>query len=421
MNPTYLFTELLHRPGRTLAAVFSVALGVALFVSLQAYAAGYRQAARAPLAQIGADIAAQRQGDVPEAFEGPVFPHSTAPIHPDEVEAIRRLPGVEAVGEAVFFWDFGPDQFLVVLGFDPPASASEAVGPARLQAALQDGRFLTPNDRGAAVADVSFAQENNLGLDDTLSIAGRSFTIVGLVDTSRAGQVANANLYIPLADARKISSAAPNVLAVHDFRPADTNILFIKANQAQAENVTAAVTELLGEQALVSAARSFSEVLGASFRLIDQFGWVVGLAGLLAAIVGLLRSVAANLWERRRDIALMRAVGWRRANIVRQLTAEAMVLSVVGGVAGLGLATVITLILNQTKVTIPIPWELSPTPHFLPGGALEMGLTIPLLAQIEWSTALAALALALLCGAGVGIVLASRAANAKPAEVLHNE
>jgi len=57
MNLTYLFTELLRRPGRTLAAVLSVAVGVALFVSLQAYAAGYRQAARAPLAQIGADIA----------------------------------------------------------------------------------------------------------------------------------------------------------------------------------------------------------------------------------------------------------------------------------------------------------------------------------------------------------------------------
>ncbi len=76
MNLTFLFTELLQRPGRTLSAVLSVALGVALFVSLQSYTAGYRQAARAPLSLIGADIAAQRQGDVPEAFEGPVFPHS---------------------------------------------------------------------------------------------------------------------------------------------------------------------------------------------------------------------------------------------------------------------------------------------------------------------------------------------------------
>jgi putative ABC transport system permease protein len=421
MNLSYLWAELSRRPGRTLAATLSVAVGVALFVSLQAYAAGYRQAARAPLAQIGADIAAQRQGDVPEAFEGPVFPHSTAPIHPAEIAAIRRLPGVEAVGEAVLFWDFEPDRFLVVLGFEPPASAGEAVGPARLQAAVQAGRFLNPDERGAAVVDISFAQENNLGVGDVVPIAGRSFAIVGLVDTSRAGQVANANLYIPLADAREISSVASNVLAVHNFGPADANILFIKANQAQAETVATAATDLLGKQALVSSARSFSEVLGASFRLIDQFGWVVGLAGLLVAIAGLLRSVAVNLGERRRDIALMRAVGWRRADIVRQLTAEALALAFAGGLAGLGLAVVITLILSQTSVTIPVPWELSPTPHFLPGGALEMGLTIPLPAHIEMSTVLTALTLALLCGAGVGLVLAGRAANKKPAEVLQNE
>ena len=73
MNPGYLFTELLQRRGRTLAVVISISLGVALFVSLQAYSTGYRRAARASMALIGADIAAQRQGDVPEAFVGPVL------------------------------------------------------------------------------------------------------------------------------------------------------------------------------------------------------------------------------------------------------------------------------------------------------------------------------------------------------------
>ena len=414
MNFTYLWAELSRRPGRSLAPIASMALGVALFISLQAYAAGYRQAARAPLAQIGADLAVQRQGDVPEAFEGPVFPHSTAPIHPAEIEAIRQLPGVEAVGEALFFWDFGPDRFVVVLGFEPAASTGEVVGPGRLQAALFEGRFLTPDDRGAAVADATFARENGLGPGDVASIGGQEFTIVGLVDTGRIGQVANANLYISLADAREIVGTAPNVLAVHDFRPADTNILFVKANQAQAKNVAAAIAELLGEQALLSSAHSFSEVLGSSYRLIDRFGWVVGLAGLLAAVAGLLRAAAANLAERRRDIGLMRAVGWRRANIVRQLAAEALVLSL----AGVGIAALITLFLNRTQVTIPVPWELSPTPHFLSGGALELGLTIPMPARLEPLAILTALGLALLCGAVVGLTLAGRAASTKPVEVL---
>jgi len=421
MNLKYIFTELIQRPGRTLTVVISVALGVALFISLQAYATGYRQAARAPMALIGADIAAQRQGDVPEVFEGPVFPHSTAPIHPDEVEKIKSLPGVESIGEAVLFWDFDPNQFLVVLGLEPAKSVDKAVGPGRLMAALKEGRFLVTDDHLKVVADVSFAQENNLRLDDTVIIAGRIFSIVGLVDTSRAGQVANANVYIPIDDAREIAGTAPNVLSVHNFKKGDSNILFIKANLAQAENVTLAVENLLGDQSLVSSAQSFGEVLGASFGLIDQFGWVIGLTGLLVALAGLLRSISSNLRERRRDIALMRATGWLKSGITGQLGAEATLLAFTGGLTGLGLASVITFFLNRTSVTIPIPWELSPTPHFFSGGALEMGLTIPLPAQIEWTTALTALLLAVLCGAGVGIILAGRAANIKPAEVLHNE
>jgi lipoprotein-releasing system permease protein len=421
MNFTYLFTELLQRPGRTMAAVLSVALGVALFVSLQAYTVGYRQAARAPLSLIGADIAAQRQGDIPEAFEGPVFPHSTAPIHPDEVEAIRNLPGVESIGEAVLFWDFEPDQFLVVLGLDPPASTGLAVGPGRLLAAVQRGRFLDPKDHLKAVVDISFAQEKNLELDDTVSIAGLSFSIIGMVDTSRAGQVANANIYIPLDDAREISGSAANVLAVHDFRSGDSNILFIKANQTQAENVSSAVKDVLGDQSLVSSAQSFSKELGESFRLIDHFGWVIGLVGFLIAIAGLLRSIISNLRERRRDIALMRAVGWPRISILGQLTAEAIALSFTGGIVGIVFAWVISLILNRTRVTIPVPWELSPTPHFFEGGASEMGLTIPLPAQIVWTTALTAFVLVVLLGAVAGIVMAGRVSNIKPGEVLHNE
>ncbi len=421
MNPKYLFTELIHRPGRTMTVVFSVAFGVALYISLQAYSTGYRQAARAPLALIGADIAAQRQGDVPETFEGPVFPHSTAPIHPDEVEAIQKLAGVESIGEAVLFWDFEPEQFLVVLGLVPPVSADEAVGPGRLMEAVQEGRFLSPIDHRLAVADISFAQENDLNLNDSVTVGGLSFSIIGLVDTSRAGQVANANIYIPLADAREITGKAPNVLSVHDFHPGDSNILFIKANQARSEKVSLEVKALLGEQALVSSSISFTEVLGASFHLIDQFGWVVGLVGLLVAIAGLIRAIATNLRERRRDIALMRASGWLRSNIVGQLTSESIILSFTGGITGIGLASVITVILNQTSVTIPVPWELSPTPHFLAGGALEKGLIIPLPAHIEWLSAIAAVTIAVASAAIVGIILGRRAANNKPAEVLHND
>ena len=394
-----------------------MAFGVALLLSLQAYSNGYRLAARAPLAEIGADIAAQRQGKVPESFEGILFPHSTAPIHSDEIAAIRRIPGVEDIGESVFFWDFEKSGFLVALGLDP----SSKTGPARLASAVLRGRFLGTGDHDVAVADATYARSNNLSIGAKVSIAGRPFEVIGFVDTSRIGQVANANLYIMVDDARVLARAAKNVMAVHDFRPTDANILFIKANQAKVESVAKAVGTVLGSQALVSSAHSFSEVIGQAYGLVERFSWLVGLAGLLIAVVGLVRSISSALRERRRDIGLMRAVGWGRGDVAVQLTSEAISLAAAGSIAGLGLALMVSRGLSLMKVSIPVPWELSPTPHFLPGGAMPMAVTITLSARIELLPAALAVALSVLCGLAVGLWVSRRATHIRPAEVLRSE
>ena len=417
MNVSYLFRELTRRPSRTLSAIFSVAIGITLFVSLQAYAGGYREAARAPLSEVGADITAQRQGDVPEGFTGILFPHSVAPLHRDEIEAIAALPNVEDITESLFFWSFEEDGFVAGLGFDPAAD----FGPGRLRAGLIEGRFLDVDDSGVTLVDASYATQNALSLRDTISIVGNNFEIVGIVDTTRTGQIANANLYLPLADAQAMSSISPNVLAVHDMRPDDANLLFIKAEQTQAEAVVAGAEAILGEKALVSSAESFGEQLGALFDIIDRFGILVGLVAFLFAAGILVRAVAAGVWERRREIGMMRAVGWEKKNIIRQLLGETLVIALAGGLVGLMLAWGVTLLMSQATVTVPVPWELSPSPHFLPGGAEEVAVVVPLNAKITLELALAALGLSAVAAALVGLWLPGRIANIKPAEVLRSE
>ena len=414
---SYLFAELTRRPSRTISAIFSVAIGITLFVSLQAYAGGYREAARAPLSEVGADITAQRQGDVPEGFTGILFPHSVAPLHRDEIEAIAALPNVDSITESLFFWSFEEESFVAGLGFDPAAD----FGPGRLRAGLIEGRFLDVNDSGVTLVDASYATQNALSLGDTVTIVGNSFEIVGIVDTTRTGQIANANLYLPLADAQAMSAIAPNVLAVHDMHPDDANLLFIKAEQTQAEAVVAGAEAILGEKALVSSAESFGEQLSALFDLIDRFGVLVGLVAFLFAAGILVRAVVAGIWERRREIGMMRAVGWEKKNITRQLLGETLVIALIGGLVGLILSWGVTLLMSHATVTVPVPWELSPSPHFLPGGAEEVAVVVPLNAKITLELILAALGLSVVAAALVGLWLPGQIANIKPAEVLRSE
>jgi len=277
------------------------------------------------------------------------------------------------------------------------------------------------DDSGVTLVDASYATQNALSLGDMVIIIGNSFEIVGIVDTTRTGQIANANLYLPLADAQAMSAIAPNVLAVHDMRPDDANLIFIKSEQTQAEAVVAGAEAILGKKALVSSAESFGEQLGALFDIIDRFGVLVGLVAFLFAAGILVRAVAAGVWERRREVGMMRAVGWEKKNIVRQLLGETLVIALVGGLVGLLLSWGVTLMMSQATVTVPVPWELSPSPHFLPGGAEEVAVVVPLNAKITLELALAALGLSAVAAALVGLWLPGRIANIKPAEVLRSE
>ncbi len=417
MNFQYLLTELRNRPARTLTGVLSIAIGVALFVSLQAFADGYRQAARAPLVEVGADLTAQRQGTVPAKFEGIVFPHSTAPIHRDEINQIRQVPGVQAVAEVLFFWSFEPNSFVAGLGLDP----TDTIGPDRLKATVTTGRFLQPGDRAVGVADTTYAQQNKLTLGSVVSLDGESFTIVGLADTSRAGQLANANLYIPLADARALANAAPQVRSVFDIRADDANLLFLKTDQTRVEEVATRVKTILGDKAIVSSGQSFAAELGSLFALIDRFGLLVGLIAFLFAAALLLRVVASSVWERRREVAVMRAVGWRQRDVMIQLWGETLVLAVAGGLVGLMFAALAMWGMSHVIVTVPVPWELSPSPHFLPGGAVTEAVTIALPARLTPELVAWALGLSVAGASLIGLWLPRRLARIDPAEVLRSE
>ena len=68
MNLHYLMNELYYQRRRTLTAILGLSIGIALLIILNALSTAYRQAAHAPLKEIGADITVQRPG---ECAQGP--------------------------------------------------------------------------------------------------------------------------------------------------------------------------------------------------------------------------------------------------------------------------------------------------------------------------------------------------------------
>jgi predicted permease len=91
---------------------------------------------------------------------------------------------------------------------------------------------------------------------------------------------------------------------------------------------------------------------------------VMALAGLvlLAACANLGSLFAARASDRGRELALRLAVGARRADLVRQLVTEALVVSVLGGALGLGLADVVMRVLTDWRPSPEYPIQVTITP-----------------------------------------------------------
>jgi putative ABC transport system permease protein len=91
------------------------------------------------------------------------------------------------------------------------------------------------------------------------------------------------------------------------------------------------------------------------------------------------------------------------------------------GILGLLIALVASFGLSFMKVNIPIPWEMSPTPHFLPGGGDQIFKTLQLPVHVPLTLAFFAIFLSILIGGLTGGLLGRHISKIKPSEVLRHE
>jgi putative ABC transport system permease protein len=416
MNLRYMMKELYYRKRRTVTSIFGLSIGIALLIVLNSLSLAYRQASRVPLKEIGADITVQRSGDVPKELAGAVFPCSAVTIRKEEVEKIQKLPGVRGIGTALLLWVFDPNRAWIVLGIEKENS----VGPSVLRSSVTEGRFLE-DDKAEALVEQAYARQFGIRLNDTISVANKKFPVVGFVDASRAAKIAIANVYLPLKEAEDLAASSKELQSVSPYAPGDVNLLFIKADQEKITGLASEIKGILGNKATVATPDSFLKLLGNLFALSDKFTLAASLIAIIVAVLIAFKTMAGNIAERAREIGVFKTVGWTNRNVVSQLMTESVVQCFIAGILGLLIALVASFGLSFMKVNIPIPWEMSPTPHFLPGGGDQIFKTLRLPVHVPWNLAFFAILLSVIIGGLTGGLLGRHISKIKPSEVLRHE
>lgn len=190
-----------------------------------------------------------------------------------------------------------------------------------------------------ALVGKTLAEKNNLSVGSTFTAYGKTVTVKGIYSTGNAFE--DSGIVMPLATLQTLTSqpgAVTNVTATAD----------------SSDNVASTVTALktaLGDKADITSQQEQAE---SSLQPLESIA-SLALAGVIGATIAgaviILLSMIMIVRERRREIGVIKAIGGTNAKVITQFITEALTLTVIAGVIGLGLGVAVSGPMTQSLVS----------------------------------------------------------------------
>ncbi len=299
----------------------------------------------------------------------------------DDAEAIRNLPAIEA---AVPFLDISNNFFgqkILVTGKNGKTSSA-----VNLQGTLPDiektssevlldGRWFTQSESdnktdvclvGSTVVESYFPYESPIG--QTIDVGGREFRIIGVLEKREqlfgggGGNNDQSNIiYMPIGSALRLKPYADDLFILAVAREG----LLVRAKDD--------VQDLLRQRRKVPFGEKDNFSMATAASIIEQFQAItsgVALAmivissiGLMIGGIGVMNIMLVSVTERTREIGIRKAIGAKQSDILLQFLIEAATLTGFGGLVGLLIGWLLTLLIALVFPSY-VPWWAPPLGFF---------------------------------------------------------
>ena len=299
-------------------------------------------------------------------------------------------------------------------GVDPTQPQSGLVTSEQLTA----GKWIAKGAADEILLNVAYANTKSLQVGAKVPINSTDYTVVGLVRPTLTGSTAD--VYFPLATLQQLAGKDGRVTQV-----------LVKADSADNVDAVAAAirTQLPGAEVVTTKALA-DQVTGSlkdAHSLANRLGGALAVIVLAAAFVIAVLLTLSSIGKRVREIGTLRAIGWSKGRVVRQLLGETMGIGVMGGVLGLGVGALVAVgvrafspELSATTAGVPGVGSSSLSQFFGQAAAVAQTTTVKLSAPLRPSTLALGVVFALIGGLLAGLIGGWRAARLAPVVALRD-
>lgn len=310
-----ILKNLLRRKGRSLLTVLGVAIGVAAIVGLGALANALKSGYGSMMEGSKADLVVSQPGTYDlmySAVDEEIG--SQLAVMPEVKEVCGMLQGfVPAEGNPYFFvFGYPSDGFVT-----PRFRVIEGVGLDSREAEHARGK---PVLLGTAAAETL---DKEVG--ETVRIADSTYRVVGIYETGSAFEDAGALL--ELGEAQQLLG-----------KPRQVSLFYIRLEDLSRRAHFEARMQRLWPDLSVGSTDDFAQKQNLG-QNSEAFVWVVAGLAIVIGGVGMMNAQLMSVFERTREIGVLRAVGWSSKRVLGLILAESVVVCLVGGALGIALGS----------------------------------------------------------------------------------
>jgi ABC-type antimicrobial peptide transport system permease subunit len=362
------FQSLWQRSARTLLTLGAIGLTVGAIMALEAVVRG----TMASMTEMGLGGGAEimvRQADIADT--------SLSAIDKRIGDSLAALPQVESVSGMIMTVAIMPDSggFFIVMGYSPSEYSIRRF-------TLVEGKRISGNHQLMIGRIMAEAMQKDVG--DTLEISGVRFRITGIYESGGGWEEMGG--VVSLRDGQALAGRPRKVtlyeVSVRDPSQAD---LLVEDINARFPEVHSALTGEFADQ--------MPDLKNAEVMINTISVLAIAVGGL-----GVLNTMLMAVMERTRELGILRALGWPARAVLGLILREAVLIGLLGGVAGTLVAFALTALMRAAPMV---------------GEAFDP--------RWEWDVFVRAFAVAMLLGVAGGLYPAYRATRLQPVEALRYE
>ena len=297
-----------RRKNSAILAIVGIAIGIIVIVALGGITDGLVNTFEDTIHAGGADfqISGKETGD---------SAYGTNTIDASWTDRISNVSGVEeAYPIYVVLTSVGNDYMNTLIGIDP-------AGTTMADLSIKEGEIFADDADEVIIGEI-YAEDNNYSVGDSIDIDGEDFEIVGIYETG---------------DSNMAGGVFTSISKVGEIMDDDDSIsnIYVKVKKGEdPQTVADRIDEMYGDNITTITSVMEMEQMADMLNMLQASTWAISLLAIVVGGLGIINTMLMSVFERTREIGVLKAVGWSNKRILLMIVGESLVITIVSAIVG---------------------------------------------------------------------------------------